>query len=349
MYDNKKYKGGGFIEQPLHEKSWLFMGGNLPEYPIINETGVYDYEPTDELQATNYIDPWTCVYQSILNKLADLLGWKAKTDLEILHILTELGCIDEFGKINFSVRFSAWMGGMRRSGVGTSYEKALDNIRENGVLGDKFLPSTPDLTEKTFWVEPTKEMKTQALKFNEWFKFNYETVVRDWLKSYGTYEQIREASKRGTIIGCVDGNYEYLENGLIGQGRIIRYNHSVAYDEGRYKITDSYEPFKKTLIPDYKIGYPTILYCVKKKSMNPYLVKESSSPAVYLYIPLLDGYFGLADTIINDEKIEGGTWYKAFCGGDYKNAHIKTAGKNGVPEIDKNKIIGDIKPTLFNS
>lgn len=345
--ENKEYKGGGFIAKPLHEKSWLFMGGKMGAYPIINTTDNYDYFPTDEAQQTNYIDPWTCVFQSALHELAKLIGWKSKTDSDIMPIMTELGCIDGFGKINFSVRFSAWMAGMRRSGVGIDYETALNSIRKYGVLGDKFLPSTPDLTENTFWVEPTDEMKAQALKFKEWFDFNYETVVRDFLKSYGTYEQIKEAHKRGTIIGCVDGNYEYMENGLIGQGRVLKYNHSIGYDEARYKITDSYPEFKKTLIPDYKIGYPTVLYCVKKKPMTPYLVKEADLPNVYLHIPIVGMWFGVSSTTINGIFVEGGEWYKAFVGGDYKNAHIKIAGKDGIPEIDKTKI-GEIKPRLIS-
>lgn len=336
------YKGGGFIEAPLHEKSWLFMGGNMPAYPVINPTGIYDYEVTGEKQATNYTDPWTCVFESITKQIAVLLGWKAKTDPGILKILQDLKCIDEFGKINFSARFSAWMSGMRHSGVGTTYERALDSMRKVGLLGENNWPTTDDLTEGEYFADPGQDNKDLALKFLDWFTLNYEYIVRDFMKSYSTAEQIAEAAKYGTIAGCVDGQYDYDENGLIGyEGKVLRYNHSVGYVDkpSWYDILDSYEPFKKRFVPDYKIGYPVILYCnSKKKAMK--LIKVKGKPAVYVYSELSDRYFPIGDgeslKADGTPEITGGDLVHLFSGTNYPAIE-------SVDSIDETKIGKEIK------
>lgn len=338
----KNYKGGGFIPV-FSEKMWGFKSGNLGgSYPILDPTGLYESGYTNEHQYTSYTDPWSCVPSSIMTELARLLNWKAKTDPEILEIHRKFGCVDANGNINFSQRFAAWMCGIRKSGVGTSYEACLDAIRKSGVVGESVWPATDNMTEAEYFTEPTEEVKKLALEWLEWFQFNYENVKRDLMKSYSTAEQILEAAQHGTVVYCCDGDYQKTSDGLIGQqGRVLNYNHSVGHKSkpSYYNVIDSYEPFEKKFIPDYKFGHPVVLYCVKKKFITKaILVKQVGSPAVYLRLANSGKDYSISDqNNCGEEVLSGGDMLKAFCGGDYKNARIQT--------VEKINIAGAVKLT----
>lgn len=320
---------------------YVFLGGQLDRTKILPGGDWRPYLPTPEAQATRVYDPYSCVSMSFNNVIETHLMKMMESEPEIKTVLEQLQALDDNGRPNFSDRWLAKMSGTI-PGRGTTMDAVFDSVRKYGLVGEKVWPKGENMGEDEYYKDIPQDIQEKGKEFLKYFDFGYEALpYSNFMVKFPSESTLNDALEYSPIWCCVDGRYEYDENGLIGElGKAIAYNHATTNVAKSHWVFDSYDPFLKQFVTDYKFGYcKSIDIKFKKKIMK--LIKENGYPAVYLYVGELDGYFGIADTEINGIKIDGGSWFKTFCG-KYSNAGIEK-----VDSFNHSKIIGNIKPEIF--
>jgi len=321
-----EFKSGLILPEVERETDYLFLGGQLDRVKILPGGDWRPYLPTDEAQATRVFDPYNCTnmsFNNIVESIQILLMLMANADPDIKLILEQLDCLDENGHPNFSDRALAKMSGTI-SGRGNSMDAVFDAVRVYGLVGEKFWPKTDQMGQEEFYKEVPQDVKDRALKFLEYFEFGYESLpYANFMVKYPTEASLNEALEYSPLWVCVDGNYEFDEDGRVGMmGKAISYNHATTLVAPGHWVFDSYEPFLKQFVADYKFGYVKSIHIKKKR---PMLYKVKNQPALYasskeekVMIPFADGV------------ISGGKLFKALYGVD----DYKTLPKITVDSVD---------------
>jgi len=168
------------------------------------------------------------------------------------------------------------------------------------------LPYHENLSEAEYFnIKNLTEVKKQALKLWEFFQFNYEDVLDN-------IKDIKEATKRGTLITCIGQSYLGEEAGitLYRNDGWVQYSHSVHYAEQENDVPDfnqivpvindifdTYEPFLKRFYEKYPFKFTKVLYLTLKKTLNmTQIFRQTGQVNCYLYVEALDGYFAISDS-----------------------------------------------------
>lgn len=315
---------GLIIPEKEREEDYIFLGGNLDRVRILPGGDWRPYLPTEEAQATRKFDPFSCVSMSFNNVIETHLMKMMESDPDIKLILEQLNALDDNGRPNFSDRWLAKMSGTV-PGRGNTMDNIFDTVRKCGLVGEKVWPKTDDMGEVEYYKEIPQDIKDKGLEFLKYFDFGYESLpYANFMVKYPTDATLNEALEYSPLWVCVDGRYEYDENGLIGeQGKAIAYNHATTNVAIGHWVFDSYDPFLKQFVDDYKFGYAKSIH-IKKKV--PMLYKVKGQPAIYaaseeekVMIPFADG------------AISGGKLFKALYGVD----DYKTLPRIDVDSVDK--------------
>lgn len=291
---------GGFIPQEIGDDEWVFGGQERPD--ILADGNWTQYLPNPERQATKYFDPYSCVSMSLCHAIETQLDFLMGQDATIQPILASLGCLDDNGKVHLAGRFVA-VGSGTVPGQGNSQKAVFEFVRKNGLVGEKFWPCSVDLTQDQYYSTIPQSVYDQAKKFLQYFDFNYEAILDD-------NQDLKSATKKGTICVCVGGAYLGNEAGalLYRNNGTPTYNHQVQYYNQEQNVSDfnqiipiihdifdTYDPFQKRFASTYPFAYAKIVY-LKKKIKNMFY-KTPDKSAVYqlgadgLYYPILDGTY----------------------------------------------------------
>lgn len=252
--------------QPLKDNGVLIRD-NLPtDWVAGQETGIIykenikdgqwdDFLPSDERQSCKNFDSNSCVTFSALNCCEIMMNRMLSLNLipdTSVQWLKDNGYVDEFGKVNFSDRFTAKMSGTKITG---NYLGAVwDSIRNHGVLPERDYPFGGETWEE-YMAEIPQELKDKALKFKEYFEVKYE-----WIPISNPYLPMVSISKHlcQSPIQIASATCSLWNTAEIINGCGIRTNHATTiygYTEQYIKDYDHYNPFRKKLGLDYAIPY----------------------------------------------------------------------------------------------
>lgn len=279
---------GGFIAEPMKDTDWIL--GALVERPILLANGDWGpYRPTPNVQFTLKFDPFSCVSESIVNALEEILNLMMERDPSVRLILEQLRCLDANGKAKLSARFLAAMSGTI-PGSGNTQGRVFDTLRRVGICGEALCPTLPNMSQAEYFTI-TEEMKKAALEFYKYFnKVEYEAVSNNVVP---TVEQLKEAHTKGPVVSCVGGAYlgKFAGASLYRNSGTPNYIHQINNLRQRWNVPDydqtirvindvfdTYEPFNKPFYEKYPFGYAKIVYLTKKKI--PMLYKKIGQSAI---------------------------------------------------------------------
>ncbi len=282
------------------ERDYKFLGGQLNRVKVNPDGNWRTYLPTNEKQATNYYDPYSCVSESLTNLIEMHLSYLMTKDNRIKPTLEKLNALDENGRPNFSGR---WLAKMSNTipGRGNSMKNVADTVRKYGLVGEKVWPKLENMGQSEYYKEIPQDIQDLGKEFLEYFEFGYEALdTVDFQKPYSSNAVIAEALLYSPLWVCVDGRYDW-EDGEVGLGKALVYNHAATYvdQEGTHPnfdhwVFDTYEPFLKKFIPDYKFGFIKSIHLLLKPM--PELYKKKGEPAIYalnkedgVLVPFADG------------------------------------------------------------
>jgi len=281
-----EFISGLILPEKERETDYLFLGGNLERKRILPGGDWRPYLPTEEAQATRMFDPYCCVSMSFNNAMEMLEGYLLRLieiDPEVKTILDNLEALDTNGRPNFSDRYLARMSGTI-PGRGNTMDKVFDAVREFGLVGEKVWPKGETMGQSEYYKEIPQDIQDLGKKFLEYFEFGYESLpYANFMVKYPTEASINEALEYSPLWVCVDGNYEFDNDGRVGMmGKAISYNHATTLVAPGHWVFDSYAPFLKQFVADYKFGYVKSFH-LKKKRMY-YKIKGNA--AVFLLNPV---------------------------------------------------------------
>lgn len=274
-----------------------------------------------EFQQNNLFDQFDCVTQSAWNKVQCL----AKKLFGIT--------------LNKSKRYTA-----KKSGTiphqGNSVTNVVESIRKSGGVEDSVYPTlVPNMTEAEFYQDIPASIDAQESFLKDGWVYNHA-----WLPiSIGaTIESIVDNGLfYSPVMVSIEGNYHFDDQGRL-QFANTGYTHEVlivASQPDRFLALDSENPSGLLSIRrDYNFSWPKIGYLQKKTLFQ--LVKEDSSPAVYLHCTISGNLYAIADS----EEVPGGDLLKTFSG-DYKNAGIKHVAH--LSDLGAVYRVGEIKAIKF--
>jgi hypothetical protein len=214
-----------------------------------------------------------------------------------------------------------------KPGQGNGIKKVADTARTQGLLKDKG-DISPDMTESEYynWQRTNVDLE-EAKSFRDLHQLGYEWLPTcNFGQTYSSPEQMMEALLYSPIQVCVDGNYQYNENGTIG--RLLNWSHEVVivgYVKGEYWLVYDSESLGGKLLKfewTYKFGYPI---CHSITNVNMQIFKKKGSPAIYFLNPADKLLVPYADGVVT-----GGEMFKILFG-DYKYAPIQTVDELPYP------------------
>ena len=252
-------KNTGFIYEPLKPEDWTFGSSGLGEKARRPDTNWTAYLPTSEKQKRGDTDKKWCVTASALNVIETELFYAIKEKIipaKDLEWLEKNGYLDEYGKPDFSDRYTAIASGT--TGHGNSARKVAYAIgtrknksKEYGLIPEKMLPYRKAMSWKecygySEYDRPntrliTEEMRNLGQEFLSRFPIYYEFVnggkrAFDRARKYNPLQVFVYAwngTKRGVYIRTTAGINHAVENHNTNQ------------------IFDTYNPFIKTLASDF--------------------------------------------------------------------------------------------------
>lgn len=286
-----------FGASPLNEKRKV----------LVSDGQWNEYLPSHfELQRNSKFDSYGCVSYSHLNCKEILFKRLYNNDLDM----------DDRDLV---------VGSGTKPGRGNGQKTVADWARKNGNLKDKGdIP--PGMTESEYYAwKRSEEDIGEASKFLELFETGYEWLPTcNFGQTYSSPEQLMEALLYSPIQVCVDGSYEYDENGYIG--KLLNWNHCVSligYEKNKYwVIYDSESTQLLKFAWGYKFGYG-MSHLLKKNFMQMY--KKKNEAAIYFLNPKDNQLVAYADGVVT-----GGDMFKLIFG-DYKYADIKTVDELPFP------------------
>jgi len=281
-------KNTGLILEPLQPTDWLMGSSGIGleiRQPDSNWTANL---PTGEKQRRGDVDKMWCVTASAENTCETEFGYAINNKticVEDLQWLEDNGYLDEFGKPDFSDRFTAIMS--KTTGHGNSCRNVAQSIHEYGLIPEKMLPYRKAMSWREcygydMYSTPNRSLITQAMidlgkEFLERFPVNYEFIN-------GGTSAHNNALKYNPLQVCVfawngmsNGVYTRTTNGI---------NHAVEKNNIN-QIYDTYEPYIKTLASnfiytDYAVRYLVQFRSdVKKKLM---LQRKKNTQEVFLAV-----------------------------------------------------------------
>ncbi len=173
-----RYKNRGVL---LGKRPTDYIGGTLP-YIVNNPSGDWSLlSPTPEKQYGTGGDRYNCVTQSGQNDLKMILQEQIdhkKMLLDDLNWLNTRKYIDQYGKVQFSVRFNSITNGTI-PGIGNYQYIVGDDFRKTGLIPESMLPDDNDISEKEYYdkTKITPEMFALGQEFLSRFRINYEFVL----------------------------------------------------------------------------------------------------------------------------------------------------------------------------
>ena len=236
-----EFISGLILPEKERETDYLFLGGNLDRKRILPGGDWRPYLPTEEAQATRRYDPFSCVSMSFNNVIETHLMRMMELDPDIKLILQQLNALDLNGRPNFSDRWLAKMSGTT-PGRGNTMDNVFDTVRKYGLVGESMWPKGENMDEVEYYKVIPQDIQDSGKKFLEFFDFGYESLpYANFMVKYSTEATINEALEYSPLWVCVDGRYEYDENGLIGElGKAISYNHATELVAPQHWVFDSY-------------------------------------------------------------------------------------------------------------
>lgn len=221
-----EYKNHGVL---LGKRPEDYIAGTLP-YIINLESGDWrSYEPTPENQYGTGSDRMNCVTQSMQNSIKMLLNEAiinkkiALVDIEWLNVN---GYIDQYGKVQFSVRFNSITNGT--TSQGNYLYKVGDDARKIGLIPERLLADDNSISWAEYYNPNviTAEMRAMGQEFLKRFQINYE-----WIDA--TIPELQKHLKQSPLQVVVNkGTHATAE---VLQGADI------------WKYWDSYSPYEKTV------------------------------------------------------------------------------------------------------
>ena len=265
MEDKEIKKGGAFLpdkERSEQDGTEYKFGAITEQLFVVPQGERKQYRPPAQLQRTNNDDVSDCVTRNVVVEQTELeLTYAYRKGL--LHPDTVaflegknsmsasyIEIIDGLPYVILSDAYIAILSGTPRAG--NSLKAPLQAAHDHGFVPKKLLPLEDWMTFEDYH---NPKRITAAIKLlGEEFAFRLQY----------NYEQVRNTAFKESIkkdmIGVGLHAWHFPEEDGIYRCNDTNFNHATTIYEGTYEIFDSYDPFEKTLAPDYSMfewGYHT--------------------------------------------------------------------------------------------
>lgn len=264
-----KYKNRGVL---LGKRPTDFIAGAqgaLPYVVNVEDGNWVPFKPTPENQYGAGGDRFNCVTQSAQNSIKMLLIEQImhkKMALSDIQWLTDKGYIDQFGKVQFSVRFNSITNGTI-PGVGNYLYIVGDDLKNTGLIPESMLPDDNSISSEEYYNKNniTSAMTALGKEFLTRFKINYE-----WLNANNPFiEEMQKALKQSPVqIVINSGTHAVAE--ILQLSDIWKYLDSYPpYEVGKKNTEQPWSPLK--YIVTYltnNLNLNTMLKTVQPKNDN---------------------------------------------------------------------------------
>lgn len=242
------------------------------------------FAPAGEKQKRDRVDKMNCVTQSGNNSIETFLnycraqvmaGAATEDETDLYHIFDYLDLYNERGDADCSDRFGAKANGTTRAG--NTLKAYWDTTRHVGLLPEKDWGWVEEWDE--YYRPIPEELLAKARRILEYIEINYEFIA-----NRNQVDALQYGPVQTTVYawpGAVNGMYPRVSSGL---------NHATLR-EGRagqaHKAFDSYEPFHKTLAPDFNFGWgvlPTFHIIKRVEASNQREINGLRSKGVHYVI-----------------------------------------------------------------
>ena len=350
-------------EPPTDPRDYILGGGTLGnlvsnvdtilrDRPVlfIDGHGWQSYSPSLSFQKMINGDSNGCVTFSCTHGWEYQCDYYQKNDLQIYDLMGKLNFLDINGKVNIN-KSIVYVGSQTDPNAGNTVSNVVNWVNKQGIANQSARDWNNTWTKEQFNAPLTPAETNAGNESLKYFSFEHE-----WLPNSITYrhspEQIIEALKFSVIRVSVDGRYFKDANGLVTvepnpntvEG-FVAYSHSVTIID--YKLNEwwlNHDHYTNQFVYfrwDYPFAFGKVFFLKKKPNMFR-LIKQTSSPAVYLHCVASGHLYGIAD----GNEVNGAELLKSFCGGNYFNANIVV-----IPdaEFSTYQHVGDIETVLFNN
>ena len=251
-------KNTGVLPPPTEgdhaQKEYLMGGLSGIVHEKRNTTGDWrSFAPIGETQRHRFFDDFGCASHSTENCLECQFKFFFKSILlrnEDIQWLKDNGYFVD-GEINFDDRWLVVLSGTR-PGVGNYLHAVWDAARKYGLVPQGSVPFRENMTQGEYYIKTDFPQKAYDLgqEFLKRFLIQYERVNVNEKDLKKALEQAPLHVGIPTCSGWFDGaTVQYCSANA---------NHAVivtCIDELKKYITDSYEPFSKQVVRNYKIDF----------------------------------------------------------------------------------------------
>lgn len=259
----------GLKDPFILETDYRVGGVSGVTYEEVNPSGDWSgYLPTREPQKYKF-DTNECSTISATKCLEIQFNFFLKTGkfgAEFVQWLTNNGYIDENGNINFSERFSGIMAGTSINGNSQSY--VWESIRKAGLLPQRDLGYSPEQSQKFLtqydmgedYYDPNAV--TDVMRAKAKLIFRYITIQYEWVWANAAAscpkDLIRAALKQAPVQVGTPACPDWNTGSVHPCGDTAAEHATTIYNEqsdDTLNDFDHYNPYLKTLSPDYFIPY----------------------------------------------------------------------------------------------
>lgn len=250
----------------------------IPEFEI-------QYQRKKKGSLNSVFDTSSCVTFSVLSAIESFFEHiKNKIPKEDLLSLEKAGFIDD-GKLNLSDRDIASRSGTQES-IGNNFAKVLETIRVEGVIPEKDHPFDTSIKSWSEYMVDGPQLQEKRDLFKRIFDIKWEWLfwAGDGLSHDEKINRIDLALKDSAV--CVSspicsGWSRFKPANVIEWCNEKKGGHATMHLSNKQKRLDTYEPFVKTLKPDYWIQHAVRVALILNKKKEPIKYELPLLPVSY--------------------------------------------------------------------